>query len=105
MIGLPTNRPPFHPGEILREEFLEPLGLSRTELARRIKVSSQRINEVVNGRRAVTPDTACRLAKLFGTTPDFWLNMQQDWDLWHALRDPDTAHAVEEIRTLDNAAA
>lgn len=105
MIGLPTNRPPFHPGEILRTEFLEPLSMSQTELARRIQVSYPRISEIVHARRGITPDTACRLGKLFGTTPDFWLNMQQDWELWHALQDPRTLHAIEEIETLENEAA
>jgi addiction module HigA family antidote len=105
MIGLPTNRPPFHPGEILLEEFLEPYGLSQTELAKRIQVSYPRVNEIVHGKRGVTPDTACRLGKLFGTTPDFWLNMQQDWDLWHTLHDQDVVHAVGEIQTLEYEAA
>ena len=105
MIGLPTNRPPFHPGEILLEEFLEPYGLSQTELAKRIQVSYPRVNEIVHGKRGVTPDTACRLGKLFGTTPDFWLNMQQDWDLWHTLHDQDVVHAVGEIQTLEHEAA
>lgn len=81
---LPTDRPLPHPGEILREEFLEPLGLTQTELAERIDVSIQRVNQVVRGRRSVTPDTALRLARLFGTTPEFWLNAQTAWDLWHA---------------------
>lgn len=105
MIGLPTNRPPFHPGEVLREEFLEPYGMSQTELARRIQVSFHRVNEIVYGKRGITPDTACRLAKLFGTTPDFWLNMQQDWDLWRTLHDPDVVHAVGEIQALEHVAA
>lgn len=105
MIGLPTDRPPFHPGEILLEEFLEPYGMSQTELAKRIQVSYPRVNEIVHGKRGITTDTACRLAKLFGTTPDFWLNMQQDWDLWHTLHDPDVVHVVEEIETLGGAAA
>lgn len=105
MIGLPTNRAPFHPGEILREEFLVPHGMSQAELAKRIQVSYPRVNEIVHGKRGVTPDTACRLGKLFGTTPDFWLNMQQDWDLWHTLHDPDLVHAVEEIETLEHEAA
>ena len=105
MIGLPTNRPPFHPGEILLEEFLKPYGMSQTELAKRIQVPYPRVNEIVHGKRGVTPDTVCRLGKLLGTTPDFWLNMQQDWDLWHTLHDPDVVHVVEEIETLEHEAA
>jgi len=91
MTTLPKNRPPSHPGEMLLEEFLEPLDLSQVELAKRIHVSYPRINELINGRRGVTPDTALRLAKLLGTTPEFWLNGQRNWDLWHALRAPESS--------------
>ena len=86
---LPKKRPPTHPGEMLLEEFLKPLGMTQTELAERIHVSFPRINEIVNGKRGVTPDTALRLSKLFGTTPEFWLNGQRNWDLWHAIHSPD----------------
>lgn len=82
---LPKNGPPTHPGEMLLEEFLRPLGMTQIELAERIHTSYPRVNELVNGKRGVTPDTALRLAKLFGTTPEFWLNGQRNWDLWHAL--------------------
>jgi len=93
---VPQNRPPTHPGEMLREEFLEPLGMSQTELADRIQVSFPRVNELVNGKRGVTPDTALRLSQLLGTTAEFWLNGQRDWDLWHALQSPKLA----EIRRI-----
>lgn len=83
---LPKNRPPTHPGEMLVEEFLNPLGMTQTQLAERIGVSYPRVNELVHGKRGVTPDTALRLSKLFGNTPDFWLNGQLAWDLWHAMR-------------------
>jgi len=73
---------------MLLEEFLKPLGMSQTDLAKRIEVSFPRINELVNGKRGVTPDTALRLSQLFGTTPEFWLNGQRNWDLWHAMRSP-----------------
>lgn len=96
---LPKNRPPTHPGEMLLEEFLKPLGMSQVELAERIRVSYPRINEIVNGKRGVTPDTALRLSKLFGTTAEFWLNGQQNWDLWHALRS-ETAADLKRIKTL-----
>jgi len=82
---LPGNGPPTHPGEMLLEEFLRPLGMTQTELAERIHASYPRVNELVNRKRGVTPDTALRLAKLFGTTPEFWLNGQRNWELWHAL--------------------
>ncbi|WP_457638044.1 HigA family addiction module antitoxin [Oceanithermus sp.] len=84
MMRLPKDRSPTHPGEILLEEFLKPYGLTQKELARRIGVSYPRVNELVRGRRDVTPDTALRLGRLFGTTPEFWLNLQQAYDLYKA---------------------
>ena len=101
MATLPKNRPPTHPGEMLREEFLGPLGMSQTELAQRIGVSFPRINEIVNGKRGVTPDTALRLAKLFRTTPEFWLNCQRNWDLWQAMHSP----KARDIRRIKPVAA
>lgn len=86
---LPKNRPPTHPGEMLLEEFLRPLGMTQSELAKRIHVSFPRVNEIINGRRGITPDTALRLSRLFGTTPEFWLNGQRNWDLWQALHSDD----------------
>lgn len=85
---LPKNRAPTHPGSMLLEEFLKPIGMSQTDLAKRIEVSFPRINELVNGKRGVTPDTALRLSQLFGTTAEFWLHGQSNWDLWHAMRSP-----------------
>ena len=84
MIRVPTNRVPTHPGEMLLEEFLTPMGLTQRELADAIHVPYQRVNELVNGRRGVTPSTALRLAKLFGTSADFWMNLQLRWDLYFA---------------------
>ena len=85
-IRVPQNRPPTHPGEILREDFLAPYAMTQTDLAGRLGISFPRVNEIVNGRRGITPDTAIRLSRLFGTTPEFWLNGQLEWDLWHAQR-------------------
>ena len=82
---LPTHRPPTHPGEMLLEEFLKPLGISQSAFAIRLGVSFPRLNEIIRGKRAVTPDTALRLARVLGMSADFWLGLQQDWDLWHAL--------------------
>lgn len=82
MIRIPTHRAPTHPGEMLLEEFLIPMGLSQRELATAIRVSYQRVNDLVNGRRGMTPDTALRLAKFFGNTPAFWMNFQLRWDLY-----------------------
>ena len=86
---LPTQRPPTHPWEMLLEEFLKPLGISQSAFAIRLGVSFPRLNEIVRGRRSVTPDTALRLAQVTGMSADFWLGLQSDWDLWHALRSKD----------------
>ena len=86
MVRVPTHQPPTHPGEMLLEEFLLPLGMTQTELAERIDVPFQRINSLVNGRRALTPDTALRLARVFGASPAFWMNHQFRGDLYHAQR-------------------
>ena len=83
---LSTHQPPTHPGEMLLEEFLKPLGITQTEFALQLGVSFPRLYEVINGRRSVTPDTALRLARVTGMSAEFWLGLQQDWDLWHALR-------------------
>jgi addiction module HigA family antidote len=85
MPRIPSRRTPTHPGEMLALEFLKPLGMTQVELAERIGVPFQRVNQIVRRKRAVTPDTALRLARLFGTTPEFWLNLQQAWDLYEAL--------------------
>ena len=76
-----TTLAPVHPGEVLLEEFLEPLGISQYRLAKDISVPPRRINEIVHGKRSVTADTALRLARYFGTTPQFWLGLQADYDL------------------------
>ena len=98
MVRVPTNRAPIHAGEILLEEFLDPMDLTQRDLAKAIDVPYQRVNELVNGRRGVTPSTALRLAKFFGTTPGFWLNFQLRWDLYHAQKDE--ADALKRIRRL-----
>ena len=85
---LPRNRPPTHPGEMLFEEFVKPLDLTQAELARRLGVSYPSLNEIIKGRRSVTPDTALRLSHVVGMSADFWLGLQQDWDLWHAMNSP-----------------
>ena len=73
--------PPIHPGEILREEFLSPLGMSANELALALRVPATRINDIVNEKRGITADTALRLSRYFGTTPKFWMNTQASWEL------------------------
>ena len=79
------NLPPTHPGEILREEFLKPMKLSQSELARRIQVNPQRINEIANEKHGISADTALRFAAYFGNSAEFWLGLQADYDLETAL--------------------
>jgi antitoxin HigA-1 len=98
MVRVPTHRAPSHPGEMLLREFLEPLGLTQTELAERMEIPFQRVNSLVNGRRGVTPDTALRLSKVFGTTPGFWMNHQLRWDLFYAERE--AKRALERIEPV-----
>ena len=86
MVRIPTDREPTHPGEMLLHEFLLPLGMTQRELTTAIHVPFQRVNEVVRGRRGVTPCAALRLSKFLGASPDFWLNPQLRWDLYHARR-------------------
>lgn len=85
---LPKKRPPTHPGEMLLEEFVKPLQITQTELAQKLGVSYPRLNEIIKGRRSVTPDTALRLSHVVGMSADFWLGLQQDWDLWQAMNSP-----------------
>jgi len=78
---IPENRIPTHPGVVLEEEFLIPLGLTQVALAKHLRVPTQRINELIRGKRGVTPQTAWLLAGAFKTTPQFWLNLQANYDL------------------------
>ena len=84
MVRIPTNREPTHPGEMLLEEFLIPMNLTQRDLSKAIHVSYQRINEIINQKRGITPSTALRLAKFFRNSEDFWMNLQQRWDLFKA---------------------
>lgn len=93
---LPSNRRPAHPGEVFLEEFLQPLGLTQRETAERLRISYPRMNEIVNGKRTVTPDTALRFARFTGTEPEFWLQLQLAVDLWDALHS-DTVSELAEI--------
>ena len=78
---LPRNRTTTHPGEILLHEFLEPIGVSQSEFSRHLGIPIQRVNELVKGKRGVTPETAWLLSKSLGTTPEFWMNLQSTYDL------------------------
>jgi addiction module HigA family antidote len=97
MRRLPKNRRPVHPGLVFLEDFLIPLGITQKEAAERIHVSYPRMNEIVNGKRTVTPDTALRLARFTGTEPEFWLNLQQAVDLWDAVHS-DQFEELDEIQ-------
>ncbi len=84
MIRIPTHREPTHPGEMLLEEFLKPMGLTQTQLSKAVQVPYSKINDIINGKRDITPGIALRLAKFFGMSEDFWLNLQLRWDLYKA---------------------
>ena len=83
---LEMEAPPVHPGEVLREDFLKPLGLTQSQLAKELGVSFRAINELVNEKRDLSPEMAIRLAKRSGTTPQFWLGFQMDYNLWKAAK-------------------
>lgn len=83
---IPSHRPPTHPGEMLLEEFLKPLGLTQVSAADQMGISLNRLNELIRGKRGVTADTALRLATLLKTSPEFWMNLQAAWDLYQAKR-------------------
>ncbi len=95
MVRVPKFREPTHPGEMLLEEFLLPMSISQRELAMAIHVPYQRVNEIVNKRRGITPSTALRLAKYFGVSEGFWMNLQLRWDLYRAKRSE-----VKELKSI-----
>ena len=98
MVNVPTHREPTHPGEMLLEEFLKPMDISQRELAKGIRVPYQRVNELINRRRGITPSTALRLSKFFGNSPGFWMNLQLRWELFHAKRSE--AKEIRKIRPV-----
>jgi len=102
MIRIPTHRSPTHPGEMLLEEFLNPMGLTQRELADAIHVPYQRINDIVNGRRGISPSTALRLAKYFNMSADFWMNVQLRWDMYFVRQEEDKI--LETIQPLPSTA-
>ena len=99
---VPTNGPPVTPGEILVEEFLKPMGMTQSEFAKRIGVTFHRLNEIVNGKRGISTDTALRLSKALGTSPDLWLNMQRVVDLYE-IAHSDAAREIEKIKPIAHA--
>ena len=101
---LQTTRKPVTAGEVLVEEFLGPLALTQSALAEAMGVPRKHVNELCNDRRSVTAPTALILARVFGTTPDFWLNVQRRSDLWAAMNDPRERERIERAHPLNSAA-
>jgi len=99
MVRIPTHRRPTPPGEILRREFLEPLEITQTAFANHLGITHHRLNEIIRGKRGITTDTALRLSRVLGTTPDLWLNMQQAVDLYDAIHSP-TSKAIARLEPL-----
>jgi len=102
MINVPAYRAPTHPGEMLLEEFLVPMNLTQRDLADAIHVPYQRVNDLIHGRRGMTPSTALRLGKFFNISPEFWMNLQLRWDMYFALQKED--HVLERITPYQDAA-
>ena len=96
---LPKKRPPTHPGEMLLAEFLEPLGTKQVDFARHLNWPYARLNEIVNGRRGVTADSALCFGEALKTGPEFWLNLQRDWDLWHSRKRHIRVPALKKVVT------
>lgn len=101
---LMTKRKPASVGEILTEEFMQPMGLTQAALADAMGVQRKHVNELCNERRTVTASTALILARVFGNSPDFWLNVQRRSDLWHAMQSPRERDRIERARPLRPAA-
>ena len=101
---LTTKRKPVSPGEMLREEFMKPFGLTQTALASTMGVERRLVNELCNDRRSITADTALMLSRVFGNTPAFWLNTQVRTDLWKALNTPERRKRIERARPIESAA-
>lgn len=83
---LPKNRPPTHPGEMLLKEFLEPKNIPQKQMAAHLGWTYARLNEIINGKRSITIESALAIADAFNMEPTFWINLQRDWDLWHARK-------------------
>ena len=104
MTRLPKNRPPTHPGEMLNEEYIKPLGVTQTALAQRLGVSHPRLNDLIHARRGMTPDTALRLERVLGASASTWMQLQQDHDMWYARRAPEmkAIHALEPLEGVSS---
>jgi addiction module HigA family antidote len=93
---LPKNRPPTHPGKMLLMEFLEPMGISQADFAKHLGWTYARLNEIVNGKRGVSANSALAFAEAFKMEPQFWMNLQRDWDLWHEMQERESIEPIEE---------
>lgn len=93
---LPKKRPPTHPGEMLLEEFLEPMGITQKQFAEHLGWTYARLNEIINGRRGVSAESALAFGDALKMEPEFWLNLQRDWDLWHAMREHKNIKAIKQ---------
>lgn len=93
---LPKKRPPTHPGEMLLKEFLEPMGITQKTFAAHLGWTYARLNEIVNGKRGVSAESALAFADAFDMEPEFWLNLQRDWELWHAMQDHEYIEPLDE---------
>lgn len=96
---LPKKRPPTHPGEMLLKEFLEPMGITQSKLAAYLGWTYARLNEIIKGKRGITVDSALDLGEALNTGPEFWLNLQQNWDLWHSLQEHKSIKPLAEFQT------
>jgi antitoxin HigA-1 len=99
------KRPPSHPGSILKHHYLEPLGISVTDLAKELKLSRKTVSKILNERSAVTTDVALRLSRAFDTTPELWLNLQRNYDLWHAANETTDWQTIEPISKIAHMSA
>ena len=96
---MPTNRPPIHPGEILLEEFIKPYGMTLEEFSHRIDISVEQVQAIINGKTGINAEMALRLSRLFGTSPELWLNGQMKWELWH-LSHGECAKQLEKLKPI-----
>ncbi|MEK8019337.1 MAG: HigA family addiction module antitoxin [Candidatus Parabeggiatoa sp.] len=96
---MPQHQSPIHPVEILQEEFLKPYRITTTELAEKIAFSVEEINAIINAKQSISTDMALRLSRLFGTSPELWLNGQMKWDIWHILHDK-KANSLNQIKPI-----
>jgi antitoxin HigA-1 len=93
---LPTKRPPTHPGTMLLKEFLEPMNISQAEFAKHLGWTYARLNEIINGKRGVSANSALAFGEAFRMEPQFWMNLQRDWDLWHEMQKREPIEPIDE---------